>query len=211
MPARILFEHSKSFKEAVAKSGGKVVLLVHPFYAKYREAVTHQTTAMTKYKKVLNELLRKTKAPLVILEEEDNIDKTSSVAGNAPFFVETREHDPTPLRSWYELHRELREAGVKTLLIGGCYASSATSIDAYFTHPSIVEYERSLRRRVFRSIVGGCIGKTYGEMIEANHGKIRLMPNLLFPDKPLYGKPKETLLKRTLRRLAELKAKIKRR
>lgn len=164
------------FREAVQRSKGRVVVLVHPFF----EAPKGE------YRSVINRLKSKVKWPVVVLEEDFNIDRTHNRLGVVkPFYVATHESSPAPKVGWGKLRRALSEGGVKHILIGGMYSRVSRisggdrTIDHYL---SIADYEG---KQVGEPIVShGCISHAYRHLLNGPFEKVRLIPNLVYPDKP---------------------------
>ncbi len=202
---RNLYEKSQEFIDAVKRSKGKVVVLVHPLYLIYSGATNYRDTE--KYTRVLQGLDKNAKPPIIVLEEEENIIHTSSAFrrfNSKPFFVGTNGvADPT--EGWEKLHKNLRTAGVKSVLIGGMFSILNDRLAKKF-HQKVIEYERRQTRPPKQTIVLGCVGNTYTNMIEAGHPIVRLIPNLLFPDKPCHAeRPKISVINRILQRIRSLR------
>lgn len=191
---RNLFEHSGAFREAVQRSDGKVVLLVHPLYDK--------RGLSGRYKKLLKKLAV-AKAPILVMQEEGKIQLAhASLHSHNPFYIETEVGDPEPTQGWEKLHAALRQAGATTILIGGMYANQRVYNE---DRPRVEEYERAqFPHLISDPISGGCVGGTYAQIIRAGFGKVRLMPNLIYPRKachlprnwPILLAPRSAQLKR---------------
>ncbi len=180
---QLLFENREKFAGKVKRSKGKVIVLVHPLYS--------LAWKDRKYRRALEGVMKKATAPIIVLEEAEKVAKTHAELKNAKpvYYVETVPNWVTPMQSWAALHTALRNARVKTILLGGMNAKHAEPDDAIFRldrETAIRAYERSQRRPAYLPITARCVGETYFRLIQGNHGKIRLMPELLSPDKPEY-------------------------
>ena len=216
MPRR-LFERHEEFAEAVKKSGGKIVVLVHPYYAdhddsnlaherpwlsgfapKSPEVQKAEKIAKAEYDAKLRKLAAKAKVPIVVLEEHHQIHESGGRFRNrGAFFVPTFPGNPQPIDDWPELHAVLRRAKVENILVAGTYSHGFGGIfngkPVYVEQkakeaPEIVAHESKMPRPPVRSIVYGCVGSAYEELIKAGFKKVRIVPNLVFPDKPIYAK-----------------------
>ncbi len=126
--AKLLFRHRQTFARAVKKSRGKVVVLVHPLFAKYDRIGTN-TRNYGRYKAALERLLTKSKVPVIVLEERHKIGQTHAAFGEPhwPFYVETHLGSPTPYpANWEKLFKVFNAARVETILIGGVKAEKRT-------------------------------------------------------------------------------------
>ncbi len=165
------------FKRLVKKSNGKVVLLVHPFFPHDSEE------GAVAYKKNIAKLARSAKAPLVVLEEWNKKRKTKKRL-NAQFIYPTIKGYPTPLLGWNFIHLLFKQAGVKTVLIGGAY--SLRTISTLAVPTEVAKHEAQIPRRPINGCGFACVAETYKQMIAAGHPKVRLLPAMVFPDKPKY-------------------------
>ncbi len=172
--SKMLFQRAEEFAEAVKRSKGKIVFLVHPSYSGVVQ---------------MRKLVQKTKVPLVVLEVDFKIDETKDrLRTEKSFFVSTEYADPTPLGGWTKLHEVLRASNVKTILVGGALSSPVPEETVKIFYPEVHAHEKNLGRRLITSIVRGCVGATYVELIKAGHPKVRLMPGLLHEHKPQYAR-----------------------
>lgn len=174
---RMLFENNKEFKKAVAASGGKVVVLVHPVYQRDLKTPKGYSRAFAK--------LTRSKATVVVLESSHNLNLANHPA-NTPnsFFVETQLPYPHLTKNWARLNRTFRKAWVKSVLIGGMLAlhgglnrKKAAAIE---------ELDAKLPKPPLRSITAGGVASAYLEISKGRHRRVRLMPELLYPAKPEY-------------------------
>ncbi len=171
---RLLHESSEEFKTAVAKSKGRIVLLVHPKYI----------PGSNEYEKVLAKLSTKSKIPIVVLQGIDAVPLEGFMQPANPFFVITHQDHPKPLKGWEVLHESLREANVKTVLLGGMKAKIIHGAIGGNYYLSTYE-KQAMPRPPKQTIEIGCVGTTYKELVtNSPHLKIRLMPGLLYPERP---------------------------
>ncbi|MFH1246960.1 MAG: hypothetical protein V1644_01135 [Candidatus Micrarchaeota archaeon] len=184
---KLLHENLAEFAAAVAKSRGKLIVLVHPLYAEHRNLEVLPKDYLQK----LDNLIKKRKGtPLLVLEEVHNVARSHERLKDPNiFYLETRPNGPEPFRhTWTELHDVLKKAGIKTILIGGSYASAH---DRYGYDASIVtRYEAQRKRRPLNIISRGCVGHAYASFIQGGYGKVRLLPELVYPDKPRWERQK---------------------
>ncbi len=202
----MLFERHAEFAEAVKKSKGKVVVLVHPFFARRQGYVNHQHPGVVNegaYEDSLKKLVAGAKAPVVVLEEDEIIHRHRQppiapthveIGNNNTYFVKTLPTAPTPIAGWEPFHELFQRAGVKTVLVAGTLAVSFTTPEVEIHAPAIHRYEQGFNRPPTKSIAWGCVGVMYETFIKAKYAKVRVLPTAVFPHAPCYGKhPKLTL------------------
>ncbi len=193
-------------KTALAKSNGRAIMLVHPFFDK--DGLNSQYGArLSRLFKAIRE--EKTKTPVILLEETAKLHKTRAllkatfgpVHKNSVVMVPTDRASPNPMfgfpelfnsqdanergeaeaDAWNQFTSRLKELGVTSILLGGSYTH---------LHPSreVADYESMWRRRrigEYEVVSSGCAGTTYKRLIES--GKfptVRLMPGISYPPFP---------------------------
>ncbi len=172
----ILPWNRKKFKQLVEKSNGKVVVLVHLFFPADNEVEAAE------YKKRIETLASRAKAPVVVLEEWNKKRKTKKRV-NTQFIYSTSKGYPTPLLGWGAIHSLFRRAGVKTVLIGGAYSFRTTT---RAIPVEVAKHEAQMPRRPVGGCGFACVAETYKQMIAAGHPKVRLLSAMVFPDRPKY-------------------------
>ncbi len=192
---KMLHEAKEEFTEAVKRSKGKVVVLVHPFYLDYSpsdESWAQNAEQRQRHREIVLKLAKAhPRVPIVVLEEEGKAQQTHAVL-SAPnsFYVNTYESNPNPVSGWKKLHRAFENSGVKTVLLGGQLAHKEHLSFLTSLYGDIKAHDAKLNRPPGSSIVRGCVAGAYNEIIEAKYAKVRLLPNLLFPDKPEFKRLK---------------------
>lgn len=189
-----LREREDELREAVRRANGKVVVLMHPWF----NPLTLVKTAG--YVPVLTKLMTESKVPVVIFEEMDRLLERRMVSSPASFFfVATTPQMPVPIESWSSIHETFARAGVKTVLIGGMYSllkdcnrwKGDASLDKKRAR-EIRDHDSALPLRPKESVIHGCVAVAYHSFITARNEKgrlfpkVRLMPQVLAPDKPKY-------------------------
>ncbi len=173
-----IFARKSKFESEVAKSKGKVVVVVHPFYDHWK------TSFPVEYFDRVNALIKQSKAPVIILEEHDRVHVTRAMLKARAFFVRTKIADPTPVAGWRKVHELLQAAGARTILIAGSYALHTNPTPRLIDDQLIRQYEMTLGRNRRVPIVGGCVAGAYEQMIRQGYEKVRLVPQVVYPDKP---------------------------
>ncbi len=203
----MLFERHAEFTRAVGRSRGKVIVIVHPFYARdrqpffdYNDAIKLQRLA---YEFNLKRLISRAKAPVIVMEEyetemEGVLRQTHAEIGSQnTFFVKTKAGKALPHGGWKALHDVLRQSGVKTVLLGGTTADTMDEKEARKKAPEILRYEKRFNRPATETITFGCVARTYESFINGKYAKVRIVPSIAFPRRPRYGeRPALTLWQR---------------
>ncbi|MBI4406282.1 hypothetical protein HY571_00010 [Candidatus Micrarchaeota archaeon] len=195
---RMLFENPAEFAEAVKKSKGKVVVLVHPFFTRENNA------NFRRYDKTLEKLRSRIgKIPIIVMEQRASVGSTSNrFNGEKVFYVKTMPSNPQPEDGWQKMHTALSKSNVRTLLIGGIFSTRVPSKkEEKQWATKIFEYEKTFSRPYKGGIAHDCVGITYLRLVserkKAGYKTIRLIPNLVYPDKPRYTKRRPlTILQR---------------
>ncbi len=186
MLPRNLFEQREDFRLAVQRSNGRILLLVHPFYLRHLNRVHGYKVSVRvqRHEKAMEGINRRSNLPTVILEETPHIAATHSSLGKRnPFFVPTNLSHPRPTDGWQALHDALRQARVKTILVGGTMARLAYKGKK---DKKVRRYEELLFKVPDKHITDGCAGITYAKLVKAKHGAVWLVPSLLYPHKAKY-------------------------
>ncbi|MDD4983352.1 MAG: hypothetical protein PHH82_00745 [Candidatus ainarchaeum sp.] len=207
----------KELSKRISEAGGRVLLLVHPFY----NSVTDK-----RYYDTLYALLRKSKIPIITLEEERRIHETNgrfkAFGAKQVFFISTApgssevivgKKQAVDLRGntygydHYDygltvFHDKLKSLGVRHLFIGG---QKTHYVEHERWHPLLghkipvekkhlketIELESKryphLRTPPGKTILLGCAGDHYSRALKRLE-KVTLIPNLVSPDKPIRKK-----------------------
>ncbi|MFH1257784.1 MAG: hypothetical protein ABIG96_06305 [Candidatus Micrarchaeota archaeon] len=163
------------------KANGRVLVVVHPYY--------WQITRYFGYGHKLRNLVAKSKIPVLILEEAHKAEESAAHFGDRPYFLLTGKGKATPKEGWGHIERLFKAAGIKAAFVAGQMASHADLADDEHTR-AILDYEKANVPRMRRTINDECVGWTYAELIKMKIPKVRLVPKVTFPDKPVYGKRK---------------------
>lgn len=190
--------------ERVREAGGRLIVLVHPFFSIGKGA------AFKKYSGAIGRILSKSKVPVVILEPYNSITFGMGLlrmsAKNNVLAIPTSQNNPESLlgirtkkkngRIAFEWihdhgHKELltilaEKVGVKNVLVGGMYVNKRAS-------ESVSEYEkRWLTSRGPRPknglwhysrspYTGACAGSTYEALIKSGKFEtVRWIPNAMY-------------------------------
>lgn len=211
------------FGERVRSAGGRAIVLVHPFYKRLLSLRPDK-----KYYGAINGLLKKSKVPVVILEEAHKIGwlkKRLRELGTKNHLILPTDYDsprllvgPDPKTKHIvldeesaELAKRLHEAGAKSIQVGGLYTTEKYS-------SKVEEYERKWlpkeNQPSKKTIAAGCAGATYEELINSGKfEKVRLMQNACYRDRPLYplaGEPRQAPLTAHRKKLSRSKLFYKR-
>lgn len=194
LQATTLTKAVDEFQAQVAKSKGKVLLLVHPFFDMRKAKQTPQ------YLDKLRTTVARSKIPVIILDAVSEIRDKNIFTQNNHFVIPSSPFAAQPAMTWDYTHEFLKKAGVKTILISGMlsYANPHPSFKSDPLHDRmrrsvIAAYEKqNLNIRPKRSVHYGCVSVAYESFIRANqegkYEKIRLIPNLLSPNKLVFKK-----------------------
>ncbi|MFH0713273.1 MAG: hypothetical protein V1722_02045 [Candidatus Micrarchaeota archaeon] len=209
------FTNQGAFRKAVTAHGGKVIVLVHPSFnaGQMPDGIFLRTKYGTtqkqfnQYRKVVQRLKHRYKVPLVIMEDNENaLQSAQAIASANIFHLKTDLEDSQPTAGWKALHKALRSAKVKTILVAGELSIEHGNIHSTVPRnysQAVSNYERKLPRQITSTLTGGCAVGAYHAFIEAGHDKVRLIPNAVFPDKPTYElrKPRPGIWKRIVKTL----------
>ncbi|MBN2067537.1 MAG: hypothetical protein JW744_03655 [Candidatus Diapherotrites archaeon] len=166
---------------------------MHPFY---NEKLIKK---FPKYLEVVENLLKKSKWPIVVLQGFENIPQTKErlrkLKARNVLIIPTANHSSATIRkktTWKEIldHKQeqlikclAQKAGVKSVYVGGMYAStsgSAKSVEEYEAGwlAEKLQGRKSRFEYVERPFTGGCAGATYEYLIESGKfKKVRWVPN----------------------------------
>ena len=178
-----------NLRERVMQAGGKVIVIVHPFYLPGDRA----------YKQALRKLVAQQKTPVLILEDADKISKLKqrlakwptgnciilpTLGGEVKLILKLDGAGRQVLEErGKELGGLLKEAGARKVFLGGTMTVRVPSV-------AIARHERRLvpeGRMVLASntIGGGCVGLTYRRLIISGlFGEVRLLKNACFRQRP---------------------------
>jgi|GEM_PF-1802994 len=126
----------KKLKEQIKKCGGKVIIMVHPFYfskPSITRAISDEQykTELLKKDKEFSERLKKVikgTVPILVLEAEGNYSFTSldledhgaDPEARRVYFVPSESAiKPMPVRGWDLFHKRLKKLGVERAYVGG--------------------------------------------------------------------------------------------
>ncbi len=183
-PRDDIFARKSEFERAVAKSKGKVVVVVHPFYDSH-DPRDWKKSFPAEYFDRVNALMKQSKAPVIMFEERDRVHSTRGMLGaQNVFFLRTKIADSTPVAGWKRVHKLLQAAGARTILIAGSHALHKNPTPHLIDDKLIRLYEMTLGRNRRAPIVGGCVAGAYEQMIRQGYEKVRLVPHAVYPDKP---------------------------
>ncbi|HZX19507.1 MAG TPA: hypothetical protein VFF13_00660 [archaeon] len=181
-------------KERVKAAKGKLIVIVHPYFAKPHSE---------KYLEVLEKLFSQKKTPVIVLEVYQNVNKLKDkLKGKNPeLIIPTLETSPIVIEgfgfdssgkvhalgfdsSLSSLSAKLHEIGARTLLVGGM------QLKPYFAEKDarIMDYEsdwltkhgdrKNTDQFLYYSLAAGCVGAVYKNLILSNHfPTIRLIPH----------------------------------
>ncbi|MFA5763606.1 MAG: hypothetical protein WC915_02245 [archaeon] len=210
-----------NFKAGVKQADGNVLLIVHPFFEENldKHGASANSPEYLEYKKRLIDTMRLSKRPIVVMEEDKHKKSTqkrlnklgvnsiviSTLNGNAiintfdNFFKHKagRNLNKNLLSEKEKIEpiaKLLVQLDARNIQLGGSLSYLENSV---LRSQIIRAFESKMfpHRKVPVLTVGkGCLGSTYSRLI--NHhakdfDKIRLMPHLCYPDKPLPQKPQE--------------------
>ncbi|MFH1200199.1 MAG: hypothetical protein V1708_03970, partial [Candidatus Micrarchaeota archaeon] len=173
---------SRAFKEAVRLSGGKVAAIVHPFYSEGDE----------KFVSGLKELVQKSKAPIVVFEqEEENAiavtrERFVRFAPNRRIFiVKTHQQSHFPKYDYAEFHQAFKGAGVTTVLLGGTNCTLAPRNRVRVLEDMAKAHLIPYLPRPLPSgdVLMECVGYTYDYFKRSGY-RVGLMPRVCFPYRP---------------------------
>ncbi len=220
------------FRKMVQKSGGNVMLLVHPHFfsqigtiysyeSRKRPGVDESEEQQKKdheiYLKRINNAIKNTRWPLIVLESYKYIRKTNSFVKSSgkkalmlptfDFDSDLREKGKERVEGAGDLIKILNKIGAKKLYLGGSISSS----DNEFPKQNVLvrKHERKwLPKRLVpskKTIDSGCLGAVYRELIvNGNFERVRLMPNLCFHDVPKHTeRPNFKLSEKAKRKIAK--------
>ncbi len=197
LQATTLIKAVDEFQAQVAKSKGKVLLLVHPFFDLQKAKQTPL------YLDKLRAVASRSKIPVIVLDAQSEIRDKGVFTKSNHFVIPSSPFAAQPAMTWDYTHEFLKKAGVKTVLIGGMlsYANPHSSFKSDELHDirrrrAIAAYEKqNLRVKPKRSVHYGCVAVAYESFIKANqdgkYEKIRLLPAVLSPNKLSFKKEKK--------------------
>ena len=209
-------------RERVERAGGKLIVIVHPFY---REGTTKY---FEKYEKAVEALLRKSSWPIVVLEEAGKI-KNGSIQGRlrklgakSVFLIPTTSGSPSIQRrvenerpiidsEMDSLPSQLEKVGAKDVYVAGMYAirENEPVVRAY---ESMLFAKKKNGKSKFKyledPLAGGCAGYTYAKLIHSKKfRKVMWIPNAkigfdskIGKERPYTRPKKKSLLKRAVLR-----------
>ncbi len=197
----------QALRENVEKSKGKAIVLVHPFYYQKEKEI-----------KVSEELIKKSKFPVIILEESEEIpllkQRLQKLKIHSPLILPTVSNTPNlkakgvkAIVNWFFPARKLisilSTAGVKRVFVGGMETRKKPNLSVFMHEKKQLPANR---KPSANTVSDGCAGLVYEKLIKSKKfDAIRLIPNTVFPDKPKYKlktpkvKPKKPKLKPKLR------------
>ncbi|MFA6065266.1 MAG: hypothetical protein WCW44_03835 [archaeon] len=190
---------------AITASKGRAVLIVHPFDPSNREM--HPNTAYEQktreYETALVNAMKATKLPILLFEEYPVIEKTRkrlAKAGVKALILPTKKgfcmlnerNDNSFSRE--PIIRLLASFGLRHAFIGGSYTESNYAQEVW-EHEAKLGAKRTVPS--IKTVSKGCAGGLYWDLIRSGQFEaIRLMPNLLFGDKPKRIKTKTNVIDR---------------
>lgn len=126
------------FAKLVKNNLGKIVFLVHPFFAeKYGSAAYRSSLSYVRLRRKFISSCLKSDIPIIFAEEQDAVanlqDKLPISPNHTAYVVPTKKYDPALVnhqRHWPNLVFILRESGVKKITVGGRYMVFSPTQDA---------------------------------------------------------------------------------
>lgn len=137
-------------KAEIQKSGGKVLVIVHPYYEKYDPFYTRHPQNAEKARRLENRLEKwlssssSRRPPVFVLEEESVVwrtsDHLSELGAKHVYYVPTEAESPTPIfqavysnghntdGNWDQFSKVLKSLGVRKIYIGGMWLESQDSV-----------------------------------------------------------------------------------
>jgi hypothetical protein len=213
------------FAEKVSASGGRAVIVVHPFWAddtiigkpgEYEKENQQYST----YKKVLVGTIQRTPYPVIVLETPHKLQKTvdsllikhgvdkekylllpTQVSSSV---LATNQNTIESLTSHKALINLLHAAGAKKIMIAG----TSTEYNFQEFSPKVFAHERKHTAKTLKvskkwQITRGCVGSLYRALIESGlFERVALIPNACFDVRPI-------LVRKRLQQTAKLAARRK--
>jgi hypothetical protein len=192
-------EIRKKLEEALRKSGGRAVILVHPLFHEFnktsypQEVFPERTPQGRKFLQTVNKVISKSRVPVIVFEEHHHFKQAQEMLPKKVFFVKTFRGHPIPLEGWAPALSYLKEAGLKQAIVGGQLLVDVDESLIPKTQ-SDVRDEFDERKEVFKSMLssskqlksmplGGCVAMTAAQLLKAGV-KVAVMRNAVHPSKP---------------------------
>ncbi len=185
------------FKRRVKRSKGKILLLVHPFYAEV------PTGSASTYNKMIINLLSQERLPIIVLEQHKDWENNNDLYPPHALVLPTHRNSPTPIlkvspESNHKTNGDdhhallaqlLSKAGVTRIRIAGMQTKISRDSQLLRETREIIEgHEKSLGKKAKPPFINwGCVGVAYANLIKLNQFKrVELIPQAVNPLHPGY-------------------------
>lgn len=187
----MVFQRPEELREALSKSGGRAIILVHPYYHQHHhsefESPVHSDR--TRYLRVLTKTMERTKLPVIVFEEQAHLQETKPFLrfkfGKPFFFVATDVANPDPVVGWNAALDHLSGLGLRHAIVGGQYLHYSTREDlisgAWRGQPKALEDIELVSRKIAGASkkkhlpYEGCVGYTVRHLLRKKF-RVSLMP-----------------------------------